>query len=292
MPITIGIDINEANVADKVGSNQYAYEIINALYEADIQNNYILYSSKSIRADLPKARANWQYRVIPPAKLWTQWRLPLALWIDRKKVDVFFTPGHYAPRWSPIATVVTIMDCAYKLFPEFFLPKDVYQLTAWTKYSVKNAAHVIAISQSTKNDVLKYYGRKSSDVTIAYPGFNAIAGKIESRKSLSDTPYILFVGTIQPRKNLVRLVKAFERLNSPHELVIAGKQGWLADEVYSAINQSTKRSHIKLLGFVSQAELPALYRGSSCVVMPGLYEGFGIPALEAIRYGSIPVVSL
>ena len=75
-------------------------------------------------------------------------------------------------------------------------------------------------------------------------------------------------------------------------MVIAGKQGWLADEVYSAINQSTKRSHIKLLGFVSQAELPALYRGSSCVVMPGLYEGFGIPALEAIRYGSIPVVSL
>lgn len=290
-PIRIGIDVNEANVVNKVGSNEYAFEIIKTLHEIDQTNTYTLYSSGPIRPEMPKPRKNWQYKVIPPARLWTQWRLPMELLRHKDSLDVFYSPGHYAPRFSPVPTVVTIMDLAYLYFPEFFLKKDAYQLNSWSKYSIRNACHIITISQNTKKDIIHNYQIESAKITIAYPGFSQKKSKIISQKSNLNSPYILFVGTIQPRKNLVRLIKAFELMQSDHRLIFAGKQGWMSDEVYQAIESSSKKSYIKLLGFVPDSELPALYNQSDCVVMPGLYEGFGMPALEAIKHQAIPVIA-
>lgn len=286
----IGVDINEANVTNRVGSNQYAFEIIKSLYGFDAKTQYVLYGSSPLVADMPKERMNWHYKIIPPAKLWTQWRLPLELLKDRQNIDVFFTPGHYAPRWCPVPSVVTVMDLAFLFMSDHFKTKDYLQLKNWTKYSVKNARRIIAISESTKKDVVTQYGVSQKDVVIAYPGYSPmVQPKIKSKETVK--PYILFVGTIQPRKNLVRLIKAFENIEDDIDLVLAGKQGWLADEVYETINKSNKKHAIKLLGYVKTAELPTLYTNSLCVVMPGMYEGFGIPALDAIHYGTIPVVA-
>jgi glycosyltransferase involved in cell wall biosynthesis len=182
------------------------------------------------------------------------------------------------------------MDLAFIDTPEFFKRKDYLQLKSWTSYSVKKARKVIAISESTKSDIIKHYHRDSKDIVVAYPGFSpSLSSSLKSQ--VSTNPYILFVGTIQPRKNLVRLIKAFEKINANVDLVLAGREGWLADDIYKAINTSQKKHAIKLLGFVRDEELPSLYKNSACVVMPGLYEGFGLPALEAIYHDTIPVVA-
>jgi len=293
--IRIGIDINEANVANRVGSNQYAFEILKALHKIDNTNQYTLYSSKPLVGDLPKTKKNWRYKVIPPAKLWTQWRLPLELIKDRNNLDVFYSPGHYAPRFSPIPTVVTIMDLAFLLFPKFFKKKDTNQLTNWTKYSIKKASSIIAISKNTKKDIQRYYKTPSEKIKIAYPGYSSQSSIKINQQVLSkyklDKNYILFVGTIQPRKNIVRLVQAFDKIMGNHHLVIAGKKGWIYKDVEKAIENSPKKDKIHQLGFVPQKDLVSLIKKASCLVLPGLYEGFGIPPLEAINLGTIPVVS-
>lgn len=293
--IRIGIDINEANVIKRVGSNQYAFEIISALHSIDNTNQYTLYSSKPLVDDLPKAKKNWQYKVIPPARLWTQWRLPLELLKDRKDLDVFYSPGHYAPRFSPVPTVVTIMDLAFLLFPNFFKRKDTNQLTSWTRYSIKKASSIIAISKSTKKDIQRYYQTPSEKIVIAYPGFSQQISTKINQKVLSkyklNKDYILFIGTIQPRKNIERLIQAFDKLKGNHQLVIAGKKGWIYKDVERTIENSLKKDKIHQLGFVPQNDLVSLIKKASCLVLPGLYEGFGIPPLEAVNLGTIPVVS-
>ncbi|MFC1653809.1 glycosyltransferase family 4 protein [Patescibacteria group bacterium] len=294
--IRIGIDVNEANTTNRVGSNQYAYQIIKSLNKIDKTNDYTLYSGKKIIKDLPKERAGWRYKVIPPSKLWTQWRLPIELHRDKKNLDVFFSPGHYAPRTCPVPSVVSIMDLAFLLFPNFYKKKDAIQLTSWTKYSVKNADHIITISENTKKDIKKHYKIKSKKITIAYPGFES---KPDSKKQNSKVlkkygiskGYILYLGTIQPRKNLVRLVQGFNQLNSPHHLVIAGKKGWLTDDLEKEVLKSNKKKKIHLTGYIDNQDVSSIISQSSCLVLPGLYEGFGIPALEALVQGIIPVVS-
>lgn len=298
----IGIDVNEANTTNRVGSNQYAYEIIKAIESIDQETQFTLYSSKPIINDLPAERSNWHYRVIPPAKLWTQWRLPLDLYTHSPRPDVFFTPGHYSPRVSPVPTVVSVMDLAFLYFPNFFRKKDAVQLASWTKYSVKKATHIITISESSKKDIVKNYKIPSERITIAYPGFdqkklNSISSDDKKRiaqKYNLNQPYIFYLGTLQPRKNLVRLVEAFEQLPKKYDniiLVLSGKTGWLSSELVKKINNSPKKDRIQLTGFVDTPDIPTLYSGSVCLTLIGLYEGFGIPALEAIACGTVPVVA-
>lgn len=288
----IGIDINEANVEHRVGSNQYAYEIINALYKQNQNDSFTLYASRPIQPDLPKSNEWWQYKVIPPAALWTQWRLPLELVRDVKKLDVFFTPGHYAPRYSPVPYAMSVMDLAFITMPQYFKTKDLLKLKKWTHYSVKNASKVIAISESTKKDIMTYYQKHDDEVVVAYPGYSPT--QTHAKMPLPNTitrPYILFVGTLQPRKNLTRLIEAHQKMTADIQLVLAGKTGWLANGIFNAIAHSTKQSKIITLGYTDQNLLTSLYQQAACVVMPGLYEGFGIPALEAIHHKALPVVA-
>jgi glycosyltransferase involved in cell wall biosynthesis len=316
--VRIAIDGNEANVAQRVGSNAYAFELLSALERITQkkENFYftILLTAKQL-PDLPKARKNWQYKVITPAPFSTQFALPLHLYLNKKNYDVFFTPGHYAPRISSIPYVSSVMDLAYLYFPKQFKKKDYLQLKEWTRYSVKHAKKVIAISKFTQKDVMRNYGRKLEDVVIAYPALTDSSVDVVHSSDKTDTleklkitePYILYVGTLQPRKNLLRLIEAFEVLVKKSEkkknkaswqldpselqLVIAGKIGWLADEILERVKSSPIKQKIILTGYVTNLEKVVLYQNSVTTVLVGLYEGFGIPALEAMAYGSIPVVS-
>jgi glycosyltransferase involved in cell wall biosynthesis len=298
----IGVDINEANVIGRVGSNQYAFEILSAMEKQDKKNDFTLYSSSPPVGDLPKGRENWNYKVVTPSVFWTQWRLPMELFRDREKLDVFFSLGHYAPRFSPVPTVVSAMDLAYLIFPKFYRKKDAAQLISWSRYSMKRASKVIAISQNTKNDLKKHYNLKDNKVAVAYPGYSKNRYKRTSVKTIMavrekyNLPkrYILYLGTLQPRKNLIRLIEAYEESFDNEKdlgLVISGKQGWLYKNLVQKINKSEKKSLIRLTGFVDQEDIPALYSGAECFVLPGLYEGFGIPALESMACGTVPVVS-
>lgn len=301
------IDGNEANVHQRVGSNVYAYEVILELEEQTRENTdytwTVLLSSPPM-SDLPKEREGWQYKVVTPRPFWTQLALPLHLFFHQKKYQAFFTPGHYAPRISAVPYISSVMDLAFLKYPKQFRKKDLAQLKEWTRYSVRHATKVLAISEFTQKEVTKLYKRKKKDVFVGYPALPTAQQQEEKvsskwlREILGQDPFILYVGTLQPRKNLVTLVHAFEQFvkNYPQkkeapQLVIAGKVGWLADETLRVIKRSPVKEQIHLLGYVSDAQKKLLYQKSTCSVLVGLYEGFGIPPLEAMAAGTIPVVA-
>ena len=219
----IAIDGREANITNRVGSNVYAFEIISNIEKLlenreDIKVTVLLASEKI--AELPEPREGWSYEVFGPQKFWTQWALPLHLFINQSKYDIFFTPGHYAPRLSPVPYISSVMDTAYLEYPEQFKRSDTLKLTKWTEYSVNNAKKIITISKFSKDQIVKHYGKNPEDIIIAYP--SAAITKIATqpkdknklfRKHKITEPYFLFVGTLQPRKNIVKLIDAFEAFN-------------------------------------------------------------------------------
>lgn len=316
--IKIAIDGNEANVQNRVGSNTYAFAIISELYKLTSNRKNIditvLLSSKRV-ADLPPARANWRYMVIDPKKFWTQWALPIHLFLHQKDYQVFFTPSHYAPRVSSVPYVSSVMDLAYLHYPEQFRPNDLLQLKNWTKYSVKNARKIITISKFSKKEIEKHYGRQSKDIVIAYPSFQfSESASLEEIKAFFKekqikNKYFLYLGTLQPRKNIIKVITAYEeflrklaaanlktknkqlkKIIEP-DLVIAGKIGWLADDILARVASSPVKEKIILTGFVEDKFKRALYQNAIAGLLLSLYEGFGIPALESMQAGTIPVVA-
>lgn len=313
------IDGNEANVVHRVGSNAYAYELLKALrkqtrLDTSIQCTVLL-SSPPLK-DLPAEHERWKYSVIRPRPFWTQWALPLHLFIHKSAYSAFFTPGHYAPRHSVVPYISSVMDTAYISHPDYFTQEDRTKLTRWTHYSVSHAKKVLAISKHTKQSVIETYNKDPDDVFVAYPALAeglpkvSQSDQVKNLKELGVTPpYILFVGTIQPRKNIERLVEAYEiflrkragellestkkhsTLSEPPQLVLAGKMGWLTKPIQQRIEQSPYKSSIIVTGYVSEAAKITLMKNAVCITLVGLSEGFGIPPLEAMSMGTIPVVS-
>ena len=296
----IAIDANEANVTTRVGISEYAFQILVNLYEFRKENktsyDFVIYL-KSLPLDvLPKETDWWRYKIVKPAKLWTQIGLPLNLFLSPKKADVFLTLTHYAPRVSPIPTIVSVMDLSYLHFPETFKKNDLYQLTKWTEYSVKKAKKVITISNSSKDDIIKYYKVPKNKVNVVHLGLKPLSMKVNS-KNLSEfginKKFVLFVGTLQPRKNIERLIEAFSKLPQQlkdYQLVIVGKKGWLFEPILEAPKKYGVEENVLFLDYVSDNDLPNFYSNAEVFVLPSLYEGFGLPVLEAMRY-DCPVIT-
>ena len=300
----IGIDGNEANLKKRVGIGEYAFELLAQFKKfkaGDI--NFTIYLKTNPVSDLPPKRDGWDYQIVGPGRLWTQIGLPLNLYLHKPRPDVFFTPTHYAPRFSPVPTVVSVMDLSYLHYPKLFKQSDLYQLRNWTAYSVKQARKVFTISRASKNDIIKYYQIKPERIVVTYPGYK-FKNTMQSSKLLTEKygikgSYILFVGTVQPRKNLVRLIEAFSRIKRDSsssaegdiQLVIVGKKGWLYEEIYEAPKKFGVEDKIKFLNYVPDEDLPVLYKNAHVFVLPSLYEGFGLPVLEAMAQGCPVVIS-
>lgn len=307
-PIRIALDANEANVHSRVGSNIYAYKLLVEL-EKDTRDAedffFTIYLSSPPQADFPQARVGWVYKVVTPSRLWTQWRYPIELFLHASSYDMAVSLGHYAPRFSPIPTVVCVLDLAFLQFPQFFRKKDLYQLTAWTRYSVANAKHIITISKNSMMDVIKEYRRAPEEISIVYPGVELPSEEYDRQQDeqtlkhfgVEKEAYIISLGTIQPRKNLISLVHAFERLKGKGvqyaelKLVFAGKLGWLTTEFEEIVAMSLVKDDIIVTGFVEEHEKYALLRHAKTSVLIGFYEGFGIPAIESMGVGVAPVVA-
>jgi glycosyltransferase involved in cell wall biosynthesis len=293
----IGIDGNEANVEKKVGIGEYAYELLCQFHKIasarkDLQ--FKIYLKSGPRVEMPVPTESWRYQIVGPKKFWTQIGLPLKLFTETKKPNVFFSPSHYAPRFSPIPTAISIMDLSYIHFPELFTKHDLYQLVNWTKYSAKNAKKIFTISNFSRDDIIKTYGKEPKDVVTTYLGIKQILGSKQKALSMEelkkkfgiDGNYILFVGTLQPRKNIAKLIEAFAEIkNKKIKLVVVGKKGWLWEEIMQAPEKYGVKERVKFLDFVGDEDLPSLYKNASCFVLPSLYEGFGLPVLEAMKYG-------
>jgi glycosyltransferase involved in cell wall biosynthesis len=299
----IGIDGYEANVFRRVGIGQYAYEILNHLHRLLSQQKersieIIVFLPASPLSDLPKETAWWHYRVTGPSKLWTYIGLPLALRREHPGVDVLFSPTHYIPRFTSVPRVMAIMDLSYLKFPDLFRAKDLYQLRHWTAYAVAHARKIITISEASKNDIIKEYHVPGDKVVVTYPGFTMTHVSNTPSKYHVSRNFILSVGTIQPRKNYSRLIEAFalflkenKQKFSDLQLVIIGKKGWLYEDILAAPKKYGIEDRVKFLDFVAERELPFFYTHALCFVLPSLYEGFGLPVLEAMAYKCPVVVS-
>jgi glycosyltransferase involved in cell wall biosynthesis len=334
--IHIAIDGREANINSRVGSNVYAFEIISSLEKllrkydgvsSDLNIKVtVLLANKKI-TNLPNERKNWTYKSFGPQKFWTQWALPLHLFNHQDEYNLFFTPGHYAPRLSPIPYVSSVMDTAYITHPDQFKKSDTLKLTKWTKYSVKNAKKIVAISKYTKQAVVENYEKAPNDIVIAYPAIKPKKVKFSTKEKTAffkkhkiTEPYILFVGTLQPRKNIIKLIEAFEifsrmkagrglkknqktaqtkqdggkQVNQKQnraKLVLAGKIGWLTNNILEKIEKSPLKNKIITTGFISEKEKQILYKNAFASCLVGLHEGFGIPPLESLNHYTLPIVS-
>jgi glycosyltransferase involved in cell wall biosynthesis len=202
------------------------------------------------------------------------------------------------------------MDVSFLRFPELFNTSDLYQLQSWTAYSVKKAARVLTISNSSKDDIIKAYHVPSEKVVTVYPGIKETVtlepqiygmNQLQNKYHLSGN-FILFVGTLQPRKNISRLIEAFSAIKSSSdtqtqgshfkdlELVIIGKKGWLYEEILQAPQKFGIKEHVTFLENINDEELSLFYKHAQCYVLPSLYEGFGLPVLEAMKHGC-PVIT-
>lgn len=300
----IGFDGNEANITHRVGIGSYAYSIFSHMVNHLGNDTLDVYLKHKPLHDLPKESSKLRYEVIGPKRFWTQIGLPLTLYTQKQKPDIFFTPSHYAPRFSPVPVAIAVMDVSFLRFPETFAKKDLIQLTQWTNYSIKKASVVFTISEASKNDILSMYSLPDDRVVVTYPGLREIVSlqKEVNGKDMLDQKlgiskdYFLFVGTLQPRKNIERLIHAFSLLKKNNKipsdvtLVIVGKKGWLYEDIIKAPEKYDVADSVRFLEFVKDEDLPQLYKHAIAFVLPSLYEGFGLPVLEAMNYGC-PVIT-
>ena len=309
----IAIDGYEANIHNRVGIGRYAFEILTHMYALLKKSDVIRANGMEVRVylpsaplpDMPQETSWWKYRVCGPTKLWTFIGLPLALRRDLPQADVVYSPTHYVPRFTNLKKVMAVMDLSYLFFPDMFRRRDLHKLTHWTKYAVSHSDRIVTISRYSKDAIIRAYDVPKDKVVVTYPGFSMPTDNTNQKnqeaifsKYTLHRHFILSVGTIQPRKNYERLIEAFagfllqnKQKFGEIQLVIIGKKGWLYEQILEAPKKYGIQDSVKFLHTVPDSDLPHFYRQALCFVLPSLYEGFGLPVLEAMAYKCPVVVS-
>ena len=304
----IGLEITAA-VQQSGGIGRYVREMLSALSDIDQSNQYRLFYASKNRSnhtmlDLPD---NFRVRQLPVndiwlARIWQRIRLPLPVELITGSLDIYHSPDFtLPPTLSDIPTLLTVHDLSFLRAPESAAPGLRGYLEIAVKRSVKLATHVLADSQSTKDDLIELYATPEDKITVLYAGvssaFRPVTDsnklmKVREHYKLGEKPFVLSVGTLQPRKNHVTLIKAFEQAlsDSEYNLVLAGGQGWSYEEVHELVRSRGLQHRVLFPGFVADEDLSALYSSADVMTFPSLYEGFGLPVLEAMACG-VPVLA-
>ena len=304
----IGLEITAA-VQQSGGIGRYVREMLSALSDIDQSNQYRLFYASKNRSnhtvlDLPE---NFRVRQLPVndiwlARIWQRMRLPLPVELITGSLDIYHSPDFtLPPTLRNIPTLLTVHDLSFLRTPESAAPGLRGYLEVAVKRSVKLATHVLADSQSTKDDLIELYATPEDKITVLYAGvssaFRPVTDsnklmKVREHYKLGGKPFVLSVGTLQPRKNHVTLIKAFEQAlsDSEYNLVLAGGQGWSYEEVHELVRSRALQHRVLFPGFVADEDLSALYSSADVMTFPSLYEGFGLPVLEAMACG-VPVLA-
>jgi glycosyltransferase involved in cell wall biosynthesis len=295
----IAIDAHSVG-AQLAGNETYAVNLIEALAEIDQVNRYTLYVTRQSAVDQFTNRwPNFRLRrTLPHTPLI---RIPLTLSIELRKdpVDVLHVQ-YTAPPRTPCALVATIHDLSFEHLPETFNRRSRAQLRLTVRRTAQKAAQILTLSEFSRRDIIETYGIDPERVSVtppaAPPSFAPVTNETELQRIRTtygiQRDYILALGSIQPRKNLVRLINAYaslgraERGKQLPQLVLAGKRGWLEAETMRAAEQSDARKDILFIGYVPDADLASLYSGALCFAYPSYFEGFGLPVLEAMQCGT------
>jgi glycosyltransferase involved in cell wall biosynthesis len=312
----IGIDASRAFLRRRTGIEEYAYQTIKHLRTAIPEtDSVVLYVRKKLTIndgrlttelpeidfDLPD---NWRICALWAPRFWTQ--IGLSLEILLHTPDVLFVPAHTVPVIRPKKTIVTVHGLEYEFCPGAYSFWARLYMRFFIKYSCRVSDRVICVSENTKRDVIRLYGTSEEKIRVVYEGYGQGVGDrlqgIEKGRgvgmtkpfTLTPNPYLLFIGRLEERKNIVRIIEAFEILKEkyqiPHKLVLVGKPGFGYERIRTKIQDSKFKIHIQESGYVSEEEKWELLRNADTFLFPTLYEGFGIPVLEAQAAG-VPVVA-
>ena len=292
----------------KSGIGIYIEQIIKKLNETDRENKYILYSTKEIVLDF-KLNENFivKQNIKGIGSLWFYFKAPKVLKEDN--IDTFWGTQHLLPKKNKytknIKFVLTIHDLAIKKLKTVGSLKNTIVQKIFLKRSIKKADKIIAISEATKKDIIEYYKINENKIKVIYNGTNLQEDDteisendkniIKEKMKIGDNPFLLFVSTIEPRKNVETLIRAFEYIKRKEDtklkLILAGGLGWKYENVLDLIDNSDFKEDIIMPGYISNLEKKYLFENTKCFVYPSLYEGFGLPLLEAMVNKTLVVTS-
>lgn len=298
--IVLGIDGRLANAKQRSGAGRFCREVLYALgYLTDCGVRLRVYLDGASRPDFAPPRAT--VITLPAGPFWTH--RVLAAELRASPPSVFFSPVTQLPAGCPCPSLVSVLDLAAFSHPSYFPWRKRVLMRHQTGHAVRHADHFLAISNATARDLSRFYPAAGDRITVAHPGcpeafFGAKPAPAESGTILDSLPerYVLYVGQVQPRKNLARLIEAYARVcqclpSLPHHLVLAGGMGWQNEAIYAAAATSPVAGRIHFLDFVPEAQLPALVAGADVLALVSLWEGFGLPALEAMAAGTAVLAS-
>jgi glycosyltransferase involved in cell wall biosynthesis len=304
----IGIDYTAA-YEQSAGIGRYVRELVRALAGLDTATPYRLFVAGATWQRLPALPGpnfTWRPTRVTPlwfARLWHRLQLPLPVEMFTGRVHLFHATDFTLPPTLPgTRTLLTVHDLSFVRAPETTTSVLKAYLDAVVPRSVRRATHVLADSQATKDDLIALYGTPAEKITVlvggVQPEFQPVTdlaqrAAVRQRYAIPDQPYIFSVGTVQPRKNYARLIAALATLGPAYEdihLVIAGGRGWLEGPIYQAVRDHGMQERVHFIGFAHDEDLPALYSEAVCLAYPSLYEGIGLPVLEAMACGT-PVLT-
>lgn len=294
------------------GVSRYTYTLLDGLSRTDTDQRYAVFVNRA-ESGTPAASqltASGRIELVPgpwatkrPAQrvLWEQTTLPEEL--RSRHIDVFHSPVNVLPLRLPCASVVTVLDLAFVFYPQYFRPaRRIYQRT-FTSSSARRATLVVTIAQSTKRELVERFHTPEERIRVIYPAIDADyqperdPQRLAEFRARHDLPehYLLFLGTLEPRKNLATLVEAYARLRaldeSAPQLVLAGAKGWYYESLFERVRTLGLERHITFAGYVSRDEQPLWYAGADLFIYPSVYEGFGLPIAEALACGTPTITS-
>jgi glycosyltransferase involved in cell wall biosynthesis len=289
----IGIDASRAVAVRPTGTEVYSQRLIQALLMLESPHRFRLYvRSRPPAGSFPGAELG----VMPFPRLWTHLRLSWEM--ARRPPDVLFVPAHVLPLVHPRASLVTVHDLGYIHFPEAHPAGQRWYLDLSTRWNARFAAHVLADSEATKADLVAHTATPPEKITVAFPGRDESLAPVDDPAAIEAVKarygiagrYLLYLGTLQPRKNLARLVAAFAALAPETILVLAGRRGWMYEDLFAQVRRLGLAGRVLFPGYVREEDKAALLSGALAFVFPSLYEGFGLPVLEAQTCGC-PVIT-
>lgn len=286
---------------NKTGIGRYIKNLVEALQKEDNKNEYYLFTHSDDLDGFDITAPNFHFVAVNSAILrktyirilWEQIVLPFRL--KSLKIDLMLSPNFTMPYLSKVKKVVAFHDLTYFFMPEMHTPLKREMFKTYIRFSAKASSAILAISENTKNDIISYFPKTREKISLTplgvAPNFYAFKNRKVDVIDLVEKyglplNYILYVGTIEPRKNVISLIKAYEQLSSDiksqYKLVLCGKKGWLYEDLFAYYEQSPDKDNIVFSGFITDEDLPYLYHQAALFAYVSHYEGFGIPLIESM----------
>jgi glycosyltransferase involved in cell wall biosynthesis len=298
--LRVGIDIHSIG-SRKGGNETYYRELVRGLATTPSDHEFILYYTNLVTSQPCNLNGRFSLEPIRPSS--RALRIPLGFpWRMRKdKLDVFHAQ-YIVPPFPSCKTVVSIFDLAHERYPEFFHPWEGRALRTLVRWSAKRADRIVTVSHFSARDLVEIYGVKPENITVVYlaasdefhPMDRDSCGEYVRKEYGLSRPYILYAGRLQARKNLVRLVESYSRLQQKgiqEDLVLVGKQDWQADVILECVRKHGLEAKVRFLGYVPGKDLPYLHNAARLFVYPSIFEGFGLPVVESMACGTPTITS-